>query len=165
MQTSPFPDRDEPAPTAQLQEEGLIPAGFFTGTGRTQIWAAGWEFIKRSPVLGYGFHADRLVLGAHIHNAVMHALIQTGLIGAIPFIGAMLFAWLLLLKALRNLNRHVAGHKLLVIQTAGILTFLSVRAIPESTGAFFGIDWLLLSPLLLYLHMVNSADAAKEVDP
>lgn len=164
-QTGQPPNRDEPGPTTQLQEQILIPTGFFTATGRTQIWAGGWEFIKRSPLLGYGFHADRLVLGAHIHNAVLHALIQTGFIGTIPFIGAMFFAWLLLLKALRNLNRLAEAHKPLVIQTAGILTFLSVRALPESTGAFFGIDWLLLSPLLLYLHMVNFADITREGDP
>ncbi|MCH7976254.1 MAG: O-antigen ligase family protein [Bacteroidetes bacterium] len=137
-------------------------SGFYTGTGRTQIWAAGWRFIELSPVLGYGFQADRLVLGTHMHNAALHALIQTGFLGAIPFIGAILWAWFLLIKTLRNINRLPPAHKTLLVQVAGMLVFLSVRSLPESTGAFFGIDWLLLGPLLLYLRLVNSGDAATE---
>jgi len=131
-------------------------------SGRTQIWAAGWKFIELSPVLGYGFHADRLVLGTHMHNAVLHAMIQTGLLGTIPFVGAILWAWFLLIKTLRKIGGLDPIHKTAVIQSAGILVFLSFRSLPESTGAFFGIDWLLLSPLLLYLRLVNSVDATME---
>ncbi|MCI0895372.1 MAG: O-antigen ligase family protein, partial [Chloroflexi bacterium] len=132
--------------------------GFFTLTGRTAVWAQGWQLLKLSPLFGFGFHADRLLLdGQHMHNAVMHALVQTGLIGTIPFVGAFLWGWILLFKALRNLARLPAVHKQLVIQAGGVLAFLSLRAIPESTGAFFGVDWLLLAPLLLYLQVVNYA--------
>jgi O-antigen ligase len=150
VQVSPQkpPAVDSPAPQ-------VIPKGFFTFTGRTVVWAEGWELFTRSPLLGFGFHADRLVLGQHMHNSYMHALIQTGLIGAIPFLAAILLGWVLLLKALRNLARLPVLDKHLVIQTGGILAFLTIRSIPESTGAFFGVDWLLLAPLLLYLQVVN----------
>jgi len=147
------------------ESESLVPEGFYTLNGRTLIWSAGWEFIKLSPVAGYGFHADRLVLGTHMHNAAMHALIQTGFVGTIPFLGALLFVWFLLLKTLRKLNRLAPTHKTLVIQAAGILVFLSIRALPESTGAFFSIDWLLLGPLLLYLRIVNADSPSGAVDP
>ena len=131
----------------------------------TQIWKVGWQFIEQSPVIGYGFHADRLVLGTHMHNATLHALIQTGFLGTIPFVGAVLWAWFLLIKALRNINnRFSPARKILLVQVAGILVFLSVRSLPESTGAFFGIDWLLLAPLLLYLRLVNSGDSIGEDD-
>ena len=120
------------------------------------VWTTGWGFIKESILLGYGFHGDRLVLGTHIHNAFMHSLIQTGIIGTIPFVGALLYGWILMLKALKTLSRLPAFQKQLVIQTDGILVFLSLRAIFESTGAFFGVDWLLLAPLLLYLQILNS---------
>jgi len=133
--------------------------GFFTLTGRTAVWAQGWQLFKLSPLFGFGFHADRLLLdGQHMHNSFMHALVQTGLIGTIPFVGAFLWVWILLFKALRNLARLPAIHKQLVIQAGGVLAFLSLRAIPESTGAFFGADWLLLAPLLLYLQVVNYAN-------
>ena len=97
-----------------------------------------------------------------MHNAVLHALVQTGLIGTIPFVGAYLWGWVLLFKALRNPARLPAVHKQLVIQAGGVLAFLSLRAIPESTGAFFGVDWLLLGPLLLYLQVVNYAHTGRE---
>ena len=106
-------------------------------------------------MVGFGFHADRLKLGTHMHNSFMHVLVQTGLLGIILFVGALLYAWLLLIKAVRNRSLFPAHHQLVVVQTAGILTFLSIRSLTESSGAFFGIDWLLLAPLLLYLQVVN----------
>lgn len=125
-------------------------------TGRAEVWAAGWSLFKESPLFGFGFHADRLLLdGKHMHNAFMHALVQTGLMGTVPFVGALLWGWFLLFKALRNLPHLPEGHKPLLIQTGGVLAFLSLRAFPESTGAFFGVDLLLLAPLLLYVQVLN----------
>jgi Ca2+/Na+ antiporter len=89
-------------------------------------------------------------------------MVQTGLLGAIPFLAALLLGWLLVVRALRNLSRFSVVDKHLIIQTAGMLAFFSVRTITESTGAFFGIDWLLLAPLLLYLTSVNHNYAEEE---
>lgn len=139
---------------SDVSTPGWIPDGFFTFTGRTVVWSEGWRLFKESPVLGYGFHADRVLLGTHMHNVFMHGLVQTGIIGVIPLMAALLFAWVLLVNALRNLRSLPAGHGHLIIQTAGVLAFLSIRAVFESTGAFFSVDWLLLGPLLLYVHVL-----------
>mgnify|MGYP007027274419 FL=1 len=93
----------------------------------------------------------------------MHSMIQTGVIGTLPFLAAMAYGWLLMLKIIFALGRLPAGQKQLAIQTAGILVFLSIRAVFESTGAFFGIDWLLLAPLLLYLQILNNQPSTDEV--
>jgi O-antigen ligase len=132
-----------------------IPDNFFELTGRTRVWKQGLQLFRQSPVLGYGFHADRLLLNTHMHNALMQALVQTGLMGAIPFMAALLFAWFLLFNLVRDLASLPLVHKHLIIQSGGVLAFLSVRAIPESTGAFFGVDWLLLAPLLIYLQVAK----------
>ena len=129
--------------------------GISTLSGRTLVWAKGLRLFKESPYLGFGFHADRLLLGTHMHNAFLHALLQTGLLGTIPFVAAILLAWGLLIRALLRRSALPLPHQHLVIQTAGVLAFLTVRSIPESTGAFFGVDWLLLAPLLLYLQLLN----------
>jgi len=134
---------------------GVVPKSFFRFTGRAAVWVDGLRLIKDSPVIGYGFHADRLLLNTHMHNSVMQALIQTGLLGTLLFISAMVMGWVLLLKNLRNLGRFPSEQKQLVIQAGGILAFLTVRSFPESTGAFFGVDWLILAPILLYLYTVN----------
>ncbi len=133
----------------------LVPPDVLGLSGRTAVWEKGWDLFKQSPFLGWGFHADRLLLGTHMHNTLLHALIQTGLIGTVPFMAGLVWAWLLQIKALRNRAQLPGVHRHLVIQVAGVLAFLSLRAIPESTGAFFGVDWLLLAPLLLYLQLVN----------
>lgn len=136
-----------------------IRAEFFEFTGRSAVWAEALRLVRDSPVLGYGFHADRLLLGTHAHNAVVHSLLQTAVAGTIPFLGALLFGWLSLIRVARRLNSLPTSHKHLVIQSGGILAFLSMRTFPESTGAFFGVDWLILAPLLLYLHLVSSEGA------
>lgn len=134
----------------------LVPSGLFTFSGRTVVWKAGWELLKSSPLLGYGFQGDRLVLGTHMHNAVLQALFQTGWFGFIPFAGALIWGWFSLIRALTALSRLPVAHKQLLIQTAGILTFLTLRTIWESTGAFFGVDWLILSVIFLYIQLINT---------
>ena len=86
----------------------------------------------------------------------MHSLVQTGILGSIAYVVAALFGWVLLFKVTRNLDSLSVTHKQLVIQSGAVLGFLTMRAFPESTGAFFGVDWLLLAPILIYLYMVDS---------
>ena len=141
---------------------GIIPRKFFGFTGRTSVWLDGWELLKRSPLIGYGFHADRLILNKHMHNSLMQALIQTGIVGAAAFVAAMVYGWALLASLLRNLGRLSPTHKHVVIQSGAVLAFLSVRAFPESTGAFFGVDWLILAPILFYLHVIQRSLSTSE---
>jgi len=156
------------APGAALDPARLVTgprSALVTLSGRTSVWAEGLRLFKERPIMGYGFHADRLLLGTHMHNSFIHALVQTGLAGTIPFITAFLFAWLLLIKALRNRATLPRVHRHLLIQVAAIMVFFSLRTIPESTGAFFGIDWILLAPILAYLQVVNQAANNVEVAP
>jgi len=149
-------------PTGDGRILGIIPDDFFTLTGRTLVWADGFNLFAQSPVLGYGFHADRLKLGAHMHNSVIHALVQTGLAGTIPFLTGIVFGWVLLTRALRNLSNFSKKHRIVIVQAAGMLTFFTVRSIAESSGAFFGVDWLILSVVLLYIQLVNNSEVRGE---
>lgn len=144
--------------TDNITNVDRIPPGFFGFSGRTEIWSKGLEVFGESPLLGRGFHADRLLLKTHAHNSIIQALVQTGLLGTLPLIAGLILGWVLLLKSLQNLTRFSAFHKTMVIQTAGVLAFLSVRSITESTGAFFSVDWLILAPHLLYVQIINSID-------
>ena len=168
-------DPTAPAPTAAVVPKGegygadpLSPKGpveqvetrfiiknFPKLTGRTAVWMEGWRLFKNSPLIGFGFQVDRLMLGTHMHNSVLHALLQTGLIGTIPFVSAMIFAWILFLRMVRKLTQLSGAHKHLVIQCGGVLAFLTMRSLVESTGAFFGVDWLILALVFFYLQVVN----------
>ena len=142
---------------------GLIPRELFSFTGRATVWVEGWDLLKLSPLIGYGFHADRIILKDHMHNSLMQALIQTGIVGTSAFVAAILYGWVLLGNLLRNLGRLPLGHKHVVIQSGAVLAFLSMRSFPESTGAFFGVDWLILAPILFYLHVMQRSLAPPEI--
>jgi O-antigen ligase len=125
------------------------------------VWRAGIDVFQDSPLIGFGFHADRLVLGTHMHNSIMQALVQTGLLGTIAFVAAILFGWFQILRIIRNLDRLPPAYKHLTIQTGAVLAFLSLRSFPESTGAFFGVDWLILAPILLFLGVLGRSAPAE----
>jgi len=146
------------------RETPLFRSYFFKFTGRTAVWEDGWGYIKSSPLIGYGFHSDRLLLGTHMHNSVMHSLIQAGFIGAILFAGSVVFAWLLFFRIVRRITLIPGAHKGLAIQCGGVLAYLTVRSIWESTGAFFGVDWLVLALVLTYLQVVNYGTQSNEVN-
>ena len=145
-------------------ETRLISESFFKFSGRVAVWEEGWVRIKSSPLIGYGFHADRLLLGTHMHNSILHSLIQAGFVGAIPFVGAVVFAWFLFFRLVSRLTRLPGSHRYLVVQCGGVLAFLTMRSLPESTGAFFGVDWLILAVVLFYLQVVNYDQKSTEVN-
>jgi O-antigen ligase len=97
----------------------------------------------------FGFHADRIFLeGQHMHNALLHALVQTGLLGTIPYLAAIVGAWILVVRL--HLARPSPGLTPLPIEIPAVLAFFTIASITESTFAFFGTPWLLCAPLLAY---------------
>lgn len=122
-------------------------------SGREEIWVSGIELVRDSPIFGLGFHADRLLLPwpflNHISNAFLHATVQAGIAGSALFAIAWLWGWALLLRLRRERNgRYPAEARVLTVELGGVLAFLTVRALFESSGAFFGVDWLILAPVL-----------------
>jgi len=152
-------DPADPADPAETPKQflGQVPENYFELNGRMDIWSDAMGFVKKSPILGYGFHADRLLLNQHAHNSYVHALLQTGILGGSVFIAALLFSFFHMFGIIKDLRRFSNEHKTLLISSAGILGFLLVRSTAESTGAFFGVDWLLLAPLLLYVQVMNQS--------
>ena len=144
-----------PEQTSSLDE-------FLDFGGRVDVWEKGLDIFQGSPLLGRGFHADRLLLNTHMHNVFMHALVQTGVFGTIPLMIAFLYAWLLLVRALVTRRRLPTLHQHLVIQAGAVLAFLSLRAVFESSGAFYGVDWFILAPILFYLDLVNQTALQRE---
>ena len=124
-----------------------------TLTGRTATWQAGWALFQESPWLGWGFHADRIYLtGQHMHNALLHALVQTGLLGTIPYVAAVVGAWIIVVRLYRT--RPLRGLSPLPIEIPAVLAFFTISSITESTFAFFGTPWLLSAPLIAYVQVL-----------
>lgn len=124
---------------------------------RAVTWQETWQLFLTSPLLGSGFYADRIfkIRGQHVHNAFLHALLQTGLMGTIPFVLAFAGAWIILFRLLKRPS-ILRPKGSLVIEIAGVLAYLTVRTITESTGAFFGSELFILAPIFAYLAIVKS---------
>lgn len=125
-------------------------------TGRNMTWERGLEMIKQSPFLGWGFHADRLLLNSeHMHNSYLHAMIHSGLFGTTFFIAAFIAVWRLIIKSdVFGRARFIRGaDQAMLIESVLFLGFLTARSFFESTGAFYGVDLLLLIPSIAFIHL------------
>jgi O-antigen ligase len=134
-------------------------------TGREYTWQRGLEQIKHSPFLGWGFHADRLMLNSeHMHNSYLHAAIHSGIIGTLMFIGAIIAIWRLILRSgLLSRIRSVQGPDLpLLMQSVLIVGFMTGRSFFESTAAFYGVDLLILVPAMTYIYLWLQKNPAEE---
>jgi len=125
-------------------------------SGREATWHRGLEQINHSPFLGWGFHADRIVLQSeHMHNSFLHAMIQTGLVGALFFLAAFLSIWFVIFRpGLFSRARAMRGtDQALLMESIMIVGFLTARSVFESTGAFYGVDLLLLVPAMAFIAL------------
>ena len=123
-----------------------------TLTGRTVLWQEGWELFKHSPWIGLGFQADRYFPPhQQISNTLMHALVQTGLLGTLAFIIAMILA--VVLMARLYIASQVRRSTVFRDEVPGLLAFFIVLSITES-NAFFSANWLLLAPVLTYIQVL-----------
>ncbi len=135
-------------------------------TGREYTWQRGLDQILASPFLGWGFNSDRILLRSeHMHNSYLHAAIHTGFLGVIFFVAALAGLWFLILRSrLIFRARDVTGpDRAFLFESILILGFLTARSFFESTGAFYGVDELLLIPAVAYVGLMARADPAAEV--
>jgi N-acetylglucosaminyldiphosphoundecaprenol N-acetyl-beta-D-mannosaminyltransferase len=120
-----------------------------TLSGRTTgIWPAAWHLFLQSPVVGFGFFADRIFLeGHHAHNLVLEALVQSGALGTGFFLISLLMAWYLALSFFKKQPDDIW-----LVLSIGFLTYFTLRGITESF-VFFGADYLLMVPIFAYLQL------------
>jgi O-antigen ligase len=136
-------------------------------TGREYTWRKGLAQIEHSPFLGWGFHADRLMLNSeHMHNSYLHSAIHAGVFGAAFFLAALVAVWVLILRSgLMKRIRGVTGSDLpLLMQSVLIIGFLTGRSFFESTAAFYGVDLLLLVPAMAFVWAWIQENPAESVD-
>ena len=121
-------------------------------SGRTVLWQEGWELFKHSPWIGLGFQADRYFPPRQqISNTLMHALVQTGLLGTLAFTIAMILAVVQMAKL--YIASQVRRSSVFRDEVPGLLAFFIVLSITES-NAFFSANWLLLAPVLAYIQVL-----------
>jgi O-antigen ligase len=146
----------------------------FVLSGRQQVWQGALEMSLRSPLFGFGFHADRLLLeGEHVHMAYLHAMIQSGIVGAVLFIMGFLGIWVFIVRnhVFRRMKTADKRSRGALGECLAILAFLTVRSFFESTAAFYGVDLLIFIPVTAYVffwtkkQIALEAAAAESVPP
>jgi O-antigen ligase len=135
--------------------KGSFENAFFL-TGRETTWRKALGLAIQSPLFGHGFHADRLMLeGEHVHMAYLHSLIQSGILGAICFTGAVVGLGMIIVKKgiIQRTARTQGQENLLLTESLAIFGFLVARSFFESTAAFYGVDLLFLVPCMAYIQI------------
>lgn len=134
---------------------GETPEQFRSMTGRTEIYQEGLEAFREAPVFGRGQWADRLIIGEHSHNSFLQALLNGGLVGAIPYLASWIAGWLLFFKLQRRRARLAPQDRLSVLECGTVMMFFTVRAIPETTTASFAVDLLVMVAVYVYLETLS----------
>lgn len=125
-------------------------------TGRELTWSQAIDMVKQSPIFGWGFHADRILLESqHMHNSYLHALIQSGIIGFLFFVGAFASIWYYVYKneILKKVRGSESADRPFLLESLMILGALTARSFFESTAAFFGVDLLFFITAAVYIYV------------
>jgi O-antigen ligase len=123
-------------------------------SGRTEIWREGWGLFVKSPWWGLGFQADRFFLwGEHMHDALMQGLVQSGILGTGALFIAVVIVWWLTIK--NFFIRPPRNAALIPPELPGVLMFITISSITESTFAFYSAAWLLSAPIFAYVMVLD----------
>jgi len=125
-------------------------------TGREYTWEKGLALIEKSPWLGWGFQADRIMMNSeHMHNSYLHAAIHTGVIGLGFFVAALTALWWMIARTrlLHRVKRFTGERQILLFESVMIGGYLTSRSFFESTAAFYGVDLLLFIPAIAYIAL------------
>ncbi len=136
-----------------LRRETVARAGLLTG--RHRAWQAAIGPILQSPIWGWGFQADRLLIAEHVHNTHLYALLTAGLVGGGAFMLGYWKAWTALFDVLSSGIARRLGQEMVLLQAGGVLTFFTVRSMTEVCGSMFGVDFMLLLPAVAYLETLQ----------
>jgi O-antigen ligase len=123
-----------------------------TLTGRTATWAQGWQALQQSPWVGLGFWADRYFLnGANMQNTLFDALIQSGLLGLVPFVIALVWVWIGILRF--YCTKPAGEASSLPGELLAVMTFFTIYSITEITYSFYSVGWMAMAPLFAHVQL------------
>ena len=126
-----------------------------TMSGRTRTWGEAWNYLWGSPWVGFGFQADRYLLGSeHLHNAFLHAFFQSGILGGAAIVLGLAIVWMYILKYF--FFQPPADKSLIPPEIPAVFLFVTVSSITESTFAYFSAAWLLSAPIVPYVMALHT---------
>jgi O-antigen ligase len=128
---------------------------FESMSGRTSIYEHGIAAFQDAPFFGRGQWTDRIVFYEHVHNSFLQALLNAGVVGGAPYFASWIAGWIMFFK-LRNRWRWLSREdRLCLLESGTVMTFFTVRAIPETTTASFAVDLLVMVAIYVYLETLT----------
>jgi O-antigen ligase len=137
-------------------ERGGGKKGLYTMTGRTEAWDLGWQAFKEAPLFGRGQWADRLLDVGHVHNTLIQALLNGGIVGFIPYLLSWAAAWRLFFRLWKRRKYLAPLERISLLQCGALLAFFSVRAVPETTTASYSPDLLMMLAVYAFLEKTTT---------
>lgn len=144
-------------------ERGGGKQSIYTMTGRTEIWGEGWQVFLEAPLLGRGQWTDRLLDLGHVHNTLLQALLNGGIVGVIPYLLSWVAGWQQFFRVWKRRAFLSRLDRISLLQCGAVLTFFTVRAIPETTTASYSPDLLMM--LAVYTFLERTAIRARATAP
>lgn len=136
---------------------------FESMTGRTRAYQESLDIIERSPFFGYGQWADRLLMGGHVHNSFLQALLNGGAFGALPYFGSWIAGWMIFYKVQRRSALIGQDDRIHLMECGTVMMFFTVRAMPETTTASYAPDLLVMVAVYVYLEVLSVSTARKQL--
>lgn len=127
---------------------------FRSMTGRTRAYEHGLAAFEDAPFIGRGQWADRMIIGEHVHNSYLQAILNAGTLGTIPYIGSWIAGWLLFFRLQKRSNRLSREDRLCLLEAGTVMMFFTVRSIPETTTASFAVDLLVMAAVYVYFEIL-----------
>jgi len=129
------------------RERGFDP----TLTGRTTTWLEGWRVLQQSPWAGLGFWGDRIfVHGSNMQSTLFDALIQAGFLGIVPFVIALVWVWMGIVRFYSTKPAEEASS--LPGELLAVMTFFTIYSITEITCSFYSVGWMAMAPLIAHVQ-------------
>jgi len=120
-------------------------------SSRLSVWIYAWNSFLSSPLWGHGFYGDKSFTTAH--STILHALMQTGILGAIFYVLAFFWIFITLFKIFKNSNILQKEKNQLIIASSALIFFV-VRGLAESM-AIYSADWLFVAPIIAYIQHLD----------
>ena len=136
-----------------------------TLSGRTEGWEAAWQSFQESPIVGQGFaaFARANILGttgmSSLHGAIFDVMVGTGLLGLIPWAGAIVWTFLRLLRLTSSGHpwfRSAIGRSIQA-EMLGVAILIVVRASTSSGLALHQDNFMLFLTVLAYTSSMRRA--------
>jgi O-antigen ligase len=140
---------------ATYLERGQSRDEFLSMTGRTRAYEHGLVAFEDAPLFGRGQVADRLIIGEHVHNSYLQALLNGGIAGGIPYFASWIAGWILFFRVQKRSDRLSPEDRICVLESGTVMMFFTVRAMPETTTASFAVDLLVMVAVYVYLESLT----------